>query len=480
VIIYWVFILGFGSLFFGTANAQSVSSFSASPSSMNSGRLATFTWTTSNTSGVNFKISSSCPTGLVVYKEDNTELECGAKVTGLPTNSGYSVKIVNFTQNTVTVTGMVIPKDGNGDEVTSAQTEASVSVLPASDAFASFSSSPVQIASGSFSKISWDGYFGVSGANLIYDCVQNILVSESTNFDSANRKQCGSLIFSSVKGASTFGTLYFKNEGVATTTVNVKIVPYIDGAYNTYFVKTVDVVVNPPAAAATTPKIESFTASPALVESEGSAVISWSSSNTAGVNLRIQNCASEITYSTSTPSIFKSCSASTNVFGDGVLGTSGSYTIVFKTSRGSSPVELTLIPATASGVYDMTQIKTVSITVKPKSISAAPSSAAPSAPSVPSVPSAPAVSSAAVTRPSGAQDFEDNLYYGLRNHRGVLGLQHALAHAGVFRGPFTGNFFSLTRAAVKKFQADHNISATGFVGPLTRAQLNTLGYYWLK
>jgi hypothetical protein len=54
----------------------------------------------------------------------------------------------------------------------------------------------------------------------------------------------------------------------------------------------------------------------------------------------------------------------------------------------------------------------------------------------------------------------------------VLELQKRLAVLGFFSVVPTGYFGSVTQLSVKKFQAAHNITATGFVGSLTRAALN--------
>lgn len=54
----------------------------------------------------------------------------------------------------------------------------------------------------------------------------------------------------------------------------------------------------------------------------------------------------------------------------------------------------------------------------------------------------------------------------------VMELQTRLKDEGYFTVAPTGYFGSITRAAVMSYQSAHGIPSTGFVGPLTRAQLN--------
>lgn len=71
-------------------------------------------------------------------------------------------------------------------------------------------------------------------------------------------------------------------------------------------------------------------------------------------------------------------------------------------------------------------------------------------------------------------DFNRNLFYGLTNDPDVRRLQTFLSARGLFSGPITGGFFSLTQTAVKRFQASQNIQQTGYFGPLSRASANKL------
>lgn len=69
--------------------------------------------------------------------------------------------------------------------------------------------------------------------------------------------------------------------------------------------------------------------------------------------------------------------------------------------------------------------------------------------------------------------IDKNLYYGLKNDAQVIELQEFLidTYQPIGITP-TGNFFSLTLKLVKKFQADNGLPTTGFVGTLTRAEIN--------
>jgi len=69
--------------------------------------------------------------------------------------------------------------------------------------------------------------------------------------------------------------------------------------------------------------------------------------------------------------------------------------------------------------------------------------------------------------------FSKNLYFGIQKDSDVIKLQEFLTSEGVYSGPITGNFFSLTLKAVKDYQTREGISpAAGYFGPLTKAKVN--------
>ena len=84
------------------------------------------------------------------------------------------------------------------------------------------------------------------------------------------------------------------------------------------------------------------------------------------------------------------------------------------------------------------------------------------------------------------QKFENNLYYGMRNNSEVRCLQEFLKAQSpeIYpEGLVTGNFLSLTKAAVIRFQEKYALEilapiglekGTGFVGEMTRAKINAM------
>lgn len=74
---------------------------------------------------------------------------------------------------------------------------------------------------------------------------------------------------------------------------------------------------------------------------------------------------------------------------------------------------------------------------------------------------------------ASAASFERDLYFGLRDNPEVTKLQEFLRDQGIYSGPVTGGFFSLTRGAVKNFQKREGIEpSAGYFGPLTREKAN--------
>jgi peptidoglycan hydrolase-like protein with peptidoglycan-binding domain len=72
----------------------------------------------------------------------------------------------------------------------------------------------------------------------------------------------------------------------------------------------------------------------------------------------------------------------------------------------------------------------------------------------------------------GFASIDNNLRYGSRGAQ-VTELQEFLIDKGFLQTQSTGNFYSLTLKAVKAFQSANNIPNTGYVGILTRTEINS-------
>lgn len=75
-----------------------------------------------------------------------------------------------------------------------------------------------------------------------------------------------------------------------------------------------------------------------------------------------------------------------------------------------------------------------------------------------------------------AASFERDLYFGMRNDADVRVLQQFLTEQKLYTEEITGNFFAITKEAVKRFQEKEKIiPAAGYFGPKTRIAANRIG-----
>lgn len=71
--------------------------------------------------------------------------------------------------------------------------------------------------------------------------------------------------------------------------------------------------------------------------------------------------------------------------------------------------------------------------------------------------------------------FEKDLFFGVKNNSEVKKLQEFLQEQGLYSGPKTGNFLSLTKEAVKKFQIREKVTPPlGYFGSKSRARANSI------
>ena len=86
----------------------------------------------------------------------------------------------------------------------------------------------------------------------------------------------------------------------------------------------------------------------------------------------------------------------------------------------------------------------------------------------------PASTATATTSTSAVNVFSRFISFGARNNPDVIKLQKVLKAESLYSGPLSGNFLSLTQAALKKLQKKYRITQTGTIGPLTRKKLNEI------
>ena len=84
-----------------------------------------------------------------------------------------------------------------------------------------------------------------------------------------------------------------------------------------------------------------------------------------------------------------------------------------------------------------------------------------------------------ISQPSSCVIFNSNFGYGAYDYssgNAVSALQNYLVNQGYFNSAYlgTGHYGAITLRSVAQFQAAHGISATGFVGPLTRAMIQNI------
>lgn len=150
---------------------------------------------------------------------------------------------------------------------------------------------------------------------------------------------------------------------------------------------------------------------------------------------------------------------------------------VYEISGISAPIPTSLFPTlTSNGTSLSTSTPSPGLHLPASSFPTSASNATRS-PVLTEVPVSASTSTSALPAltPGSGFGLTRNLGFGLRNNPQVRILQQSLVKENLFPADSaTGNFFGLTMQAVRTFQLRHGIPPTGFVGPLTRNELNQL------
>ena len=168
-------------------------------------------------------------------------------------------------------------------------------------------------------------------------------------------------------------------------------------------------------------------------------------------------------------------------------GNDGTYSISYKmTGNEALPLQVVLLYTNPSGITGKTYFSIGnSSTASSASATAASVKTATNASSSADCPTGmvcmptatPVPSESVVNTTSAGYTFSDYLYMGMnkigQSNPDVVALQTRLIKDKLLSaGSATGYFGPATKAAVKKYQADHGLSALGVVGPATRNLLN--------
>lgn len=73
------------------------------------------------------------------------------------------------------------------------------------------------------------------------------------------------------------------------------------------------------------------------------------------------------------------------------------------------------------------------------------------------------------------EPFNKDLRYGMVKNEEVKRMQEFLRNEGLYTGPITGNYYALTRDAVRKYQKNNGIKVTGLFDKVTRSKVNEMG-----
>jgi peptidoglycan hydrolase-like protein with peptidoglycan-binding domain len=496
----------------GAAKAAdpSVSSFSVSPSSVSSGQPVNISWTLENAGG--HSLLFSCEQAVVIRNMNGNTLPCGTKTSvSAQASDATTVTISNVSGALRQLTVTLIPKDGAGDDYSAAQQTASVTIGANQNPITSFTVA-TSTPSSATTTISWASGTDVPAANLIIGCVTNDISASALSLGT-QFLPCGAVISSTGLPASGSLELLFTNQSPLDVSIPLTIVPAIvSGSYDATHGKTFSILVR--GMKTIEPIIVSLTASPDKILSGGTSVLSWTTENASGVNIKF-NCNEYLSAAKIENQATTTVACGNFIFNQPITGTSATVSVTNMTNSNQT-VTASILPAIGNGVYSGVQQKNVNITVLGIGITSLPptvqtpatnqtqASVTAGATSIAgcmpgyrfstltgqacpaNIASVPAPSTnetqySVATTASKKTTFTKSLTIGSRG-ADVTFLQQFFANQPEIYGSgvlVTGYFGPLTEALVKKFQEKYDIAAKGnpgygYVGPKTRAKLNSV------
>lgn len=438
----------------------------AGSASINSGQIASFSWSTADAGGYSFVVP--CTQGLKFKKADGSAFACDTPVTSVATASDYiEIMAWNLSGAPKSFTARITPKDATGADFSYARQDIIVSVAPLANLIESMTGATTTASKSSYT-LSWSSSL-LDGVNLSISCSPYIrtTVTSYTGYLS-----CNTPIFAGDLGGSGSLALIFDNSDPFAHDITLTLLPAMSsGAYNgagaTSLILSVDSNISP------NPITASFTASPAdqRVLTNTPVILSWVTEKSNGANFRI-SCNDTIvtTIATNSSSSTPKCNA---LAFDTALSSSGSAAISFANkSYANESITVYLTPGRLDGGFDATRGKELSFLVLPVGASTT------TTPSTQQFTQN--IISPAVTASTPKTLFTKYLSRGSSNSE-VRALQIFLAKDKALypEGVINGYFGPATERALKRLQEKNNIAKKGApgygtVGPKTRTLLNSL------
>jgi hypothetical protein len=458
-----------------------VTAFTASASGIAHGYGITFTWTASadNFSGTNFYFT--CGAGVTILNAAGSAFPCNIYGTtgSAVTYAGAAFSVKNVSGSTQTVYVKIVPKDYAGAENSASAMQTSFTVTTLARPITDFTISHSWVPLGTNVTLSWTG-FDIPGVNLQFDCVPGLHIT-SVSPAVTGYLPCNTAAYASDLAASGSAVWNFVNDFAQTAKLNMYVLPATiartyDSTHGLSLARDVAAKADKPVAT-----VNSFGASVERVASGGAVTFSWGTSNAAGGNLQVQ-CSEGVTLTgvdspaTTTPA---KMFCNRLLFSSTRAATSSAELTFTNTSGVAEQVGVTFLPQNSDGTYDATRGWTIALTVLPPVAATVPSVMATTTAITPAVVSATVSASSATTAIVRPYTFTTPLYFGLRG-AAVTELQKFLTQDPSLypEGLVTGYFGQRTELAVRRFQKRYGLAqegdpAFGFVGPKTRAKLNS-------
>lgn len=445
------------------ADGPTVVSFTASPSAMNSNYTTILSWTIQGASA-GHDLYFFCPSGVKIKKTDGTIFPCNVR-TAASSNVSDSLgfNIINVSGGIAVMPVRVYPRDSTGADYDPGARNVYITVNTSPQPVTDFTTSTTTVATGGTATLSWIAY-DLEGVNLQFDCVAGVQVFASGN---SVPLPCNALAFTSSLPISGSSLFTFTNSSPFATSLTIRVLPVITaGLYDATHALSISLNIsgkpNPPDIL-----INSFTVSKTQISSGDYLVFSWNAPRASGVNFQIM-CSDTITVMNSqSTTTSNKLPCNTPAFAQSLPAVSSTTLSFLNNSNSSQSLSISLLPQNADGTYDGTKSKKIDIIVSLPGQNIA----------------APVVKTETIKKIVKTIVFTQYLQKGSKGSQ-VEGLQKFLAQDKTLypEGLITGYLGILSENAVKRFQERYGIARQGdggygFVGPKTRAKINSLDYF---